>query len=288
MNCNFNQENLLYSNAYDNVFIPQRFSQRVTDHVILNYLEDNHFFQPPLYLAIEGTPGQGKTMQVIAACNKKKIAVKYISASELSGKKEAESREVLEQIYSEALTLFYSGVYVCILIDDFHMGIAITDEKINKTINSNLLIGYMMNLAQSSFKQKIPIILTGNDFSKVYPALIRDGRADMFFWEPTHDEKFEIIKSIYNPILQNEDLDNLQKFYTKYKSHNIAFFAQLINDIRRRLLSEEISKMDAISPTALHKLSLNLKMCFSKITLLQLNEFAECRDKDRERSVRWK
>lgn len=285
MNCNFNQEDLLFSNAYDNIFIPQRFSQRVTDHVILNYLEDNHFFQPPLYLAIEGTPGQGKTMQVIAACNKKKIAVKYISASELSGKKEAESRDVLKRIYSEALTLFQSGIYVCILIDDFHMGIAITDEKINKTINSNLLIGYMMNLAQSSFKQKIPIILTGNDFSQVYPALIRDGRADMFFWEPTHDEKFGIIKSIYKPILQNDDLENLQNFYTKYQSHNIAFFVQLINDFRRRLLSDEISKIDAISSTVLQELSLNIKNRFNKITLSQLNEFAESREKDRERSV---
>lgn len=66
-------ENLVYSKAYDNMFIPERFMRRVTDHIILNYLEDNHFFQPPLYLVIEGSPGQGKTMQTIAACNKKEL-----------------------------------------------------------------------------------------------------------------------------------------------------------------------------------------------------------------------
>lgn len=285
MGLDFSHENLVYGNAYDNMFIPERFSRRVTDHIVLNYLDDNHFFRPPLYLVIEGDPGQGKTIQAIAACNKKKIAVKYISASQLAGKKEAESREVLEQTYNESLELFHSGIYTCILIDDFHMGNAITDEKINKTINSNLLIGYMMNLAESSFTQRIPIILTGNDFSKVYPALIRDGRADLFFWEPTYEEKLKIIESIYGAILKSEDLDKLPKFYTKYKNHNIAFFAQLINDIRRSLLSEEISKVDAVSDVTLHKLSQDLRLCFDKIPLKQLDNFAERREKERERGT---
>ena len=78
---------LFYSEAYDYMYVPFRFSQRVVGHVILNFLNDNHFFMPPLYLVIEGSPGQGKTLQTIAACNKRRIAVKYVSASRLSGQK---------------------------------------------------------------------------------------------------------------------------------------------------------------------------------------------------------
>ncbi|OUO73130.1 AAA family ATPase [Anaeromassilibacillus sp. An250] len=278
-------ENLVYSKAYDNMFIPERFMRRVTDHIILNYLEDNHFFQPPLYLVIEGSPGQGKTMQTIAACNKKGIAVKYISASQLSGKKEGESREALQKVYNEALELLYSGIYPCILIDDFHMGNATTDEKVNKTINSNLLIGYMMNLAEAIPKQRIPIILTGNDFSKVYPALIRDGRADIFFWEPTSDEKYETVKSLYGSILLDRDTGNFKKFFLKYQDCNVAFFAQLINDLRRKQLSDQIAQIDSVSTTSIKYLSQSIRMHLDKITLSQLDELATQRKKDRERKL---
>lgn len=277
------ERNLIYGTTYDNMFIPQRFMQRVIDHVVLNYLEDNHFFQPPLYLVIEGTSGQGKTIQTIGACNKKKIAVKYISASQLSGKKEAESREVLEQLYDEAVALYNGGIYCCILVDDFHMGNAITDDKVKKTINSNLLIGFMMNLADSEFRQRIPMVLTGNDFSTVYPALVRDGRADVFFWEPTYDEKFETIKTIYSSLLWDTDFKDMKKFYNDYKDYSVAFFKQLINDLRRQRISAEISKIDDISASSLHTLSQKIKQNFGRITLAQLEELAQQRIKAHER-----
>lgn len=274
--------NLFYSKDYDRMYVPLRFAQRVTGHVILNFLNDNHFFTPPLYLAIEGSPGQGKTLQTIAACNKKKIAVKYVSASLLSGQREGDSREALERVYNEALELVSQKTYTCILIDDFHMGNAAVDDKTNRTINSGLLIGYMMNLAESINEYRIPIILTGNDFSNVYPALIRNGRADIFLWEPTNREKFQIIKALYEPILQEKEIKKLYTFFRKYSNENIAFFSQLINDWRRFYINEIITKLEVVSEESLKAVSTEISHNLPKVTIQELNELALQRSRERK------
>lgn len=275
---------LFYSEAYDYMYVPFRFSQRVVGHVILNFLNDNHFFMPPLYLVIEGSPGQGKTLQTIAACNKRRIAVKYVSASRLSGQKEGDSRKALEEIYKEAVELVSRKTYTCILIDDFHMGNAAVDDKTNHTINSNLLIGYMMNLAESINKCRIPIILTGNDFSNVYPALIRNGRADIFLWEPTHQEKFAIIRTLYEPVLRETSEKNLHNFFRKYSNENIAFFSQLINDWRRSYIDEIIINFDVVTEENLQRMSDEIHQKLPKITIQELNDLAIKRLNERRRS----
>ena len=38
---------------------------------------------------------------------------------------------------------------------------------------------------------RVPIIVTGNDFSTLYAPLLRDGRMDKFLWEPTAEDKAE-------------------------------------------------------------------------------------------------
>ena len=40
---------------------------------------------------------------------------------------------------------------------------------------------------------RVPIIVTGNDFSTLYAPLLRDGRMDKFLWEPTAEDKAEAV-----------------------------------------------------------------------------------------------
>lgn len=36
---------------------------------------------------------------------------------------------------------------------------------------------------------RVPIVVTGNDFSTLYAPLIRDGRMETFYWAPTREER---------------------------------------------------------------------------------------------------
>lgn len=192
-------------------------------HIVSLYLPDNHYFQAPMFLAIEGRAGEGKTTQTIATCSQHGIYIIYVSASELSGAHEKDSINVMKKLYSAAINLRNSGKVVAILIDDFHMGNVTTDENVKRTINSNLLTGYLMNLAENNNSIKIPIILTGNDFSKTYAPLLRSGRADKFEWNPNYDEKKEIVKTIFNRFA-NISEQEFNELFDKYAHNSVSDF----------------------------------------------------------------
>ena len=42
----------------------------------------------------------------------------------------------------------------------------------------------------------LPFWLTGNDFSKVYAPLIRDGRMEKFYWSPSRTDLISILHAV--------------------------------------------------------------------------------------------
>ena len=63
------------------------------------------------------------------------------------------------------------------------------------TVNNQIVAGTLMNLSdnptrvsigqkwrESDVTNRVPIIVTGNDFSTLYAPLIRDGRMEKFYW----------------------------------------------------------------------------------------------------------
>lgn len=63
------------------------------------------------------------------------------------------------------------------------------------TVNNQIVVGTLMNLSdnptrvsigqdwrESDITNRIPVIVTGNDFSTIYAPLIRDGRMEKFYW----------------------------------------------------------------------------------------------------------
>ena len=69
------------------------------------------------------------------------------------------------------------------------------------TVNNQMVIGTLMNICDDPERVSIgqdwieqatirrtPIVVTGNDFSKMFAPLIRDGRMDKFYWEPEREE----------------------------------------------------------------------------------------------------
>ncbi len=276
------KEGLYYDATLDHIMVPKRYSDAVVGHVISNYLSDNHYFSPPLYLAIKGEPGEGKTLQAIASCNQRGIMVKYLSSSKLSGEMESESMQVIERIYNQSLQLQKMGFYVCILLDDFHLGNASIKNSTTRTVNAELLVGYMMNLAESTNYNRIPILLTGNDFSGTYDALLRDGRADIFTWEPTVDEKCSVVESILAPIVQETDIGKLSSFLKRHSDCNIAFFAQLRNDIRKEIVTRALETVNNVDVNAIRCIENRINSEFSKVRVSDFERLADNRIKNRK------
>ena len=63
------------------------------------------------------------------------------------------------------------------------------------TVNNQMVVGTLMNLCdhptrvsigqdwrEADVVNRVPIIVTGNDFSTLWAPLIRDGRMDKFYW----------------------------------------------------------------------------------------------------------
>lgn len=68
-------------------------------------------------------------------------------------------------------------------------------ENTQMTVNNQMVVGTLMNLAdnpnrvsvgqawrEADIVNRVPIIVTGNDFSTIWAPLIRDGRMDKFYW----------------------------------------------------------------------------------------------------------
>jgi hypothetical protein len=74
------------------------------------------------------------------------------------------------------------------------------------TVNNQIVIGTLMNICddpnrvsiganwrESDYIKRVPIIVTGNDFSTLYAPLIRDGRMEKFYWQPQREDVVNIV-----------------------------------------------------------------------------------------------
>lgn len=271
------KKGLYYGNVMQDIFVPERYSTRIISHVISNYITGGEYYKPPIYLAIQGDPGEGKTTQALASCTQRGIMVKYLSASELSGELEAASKGKMEEVYGQAVKLKQLGFVVCILLDDFHLGNSNISSANGRTVNAELLVSYMMNLVESSYKEHIPIILTGNDYSGTYEALLRDGRADIFNWSPKLDEKIQIVTKLFTQILENREIKKIDDFVKSYENYSVAFFAQLRNDLRRAYVEKIIANYSIINSKTLLDIDAKLKSNLRQTNIASMRDFAEAR-----------
>ena len=259
---------------YSTLNVLERFKNTILVHVVSTYLQNNDKYLPPLFLVVEGAAGEGKTSQSIASCIQHGITVIYISASQLSGSHEHEAIDVMESVYEKAKGMRIEGEKVAIIVDDFHLSNASVDTNIKRTINSSLLTGYLMNLTQNKEVEKVPIILTGNDFSQVYSPLIRAGRADRFEWSPNYDEKRQIVENIFRDYLTCSSVE-FELFFSKCSKASIEDFSQLINDYRKSVISSCFNNIDIIDDAIINSISEHVEMQKEKMDYELLIQFAK-------------
>ncbi|MBD0268453.1 MAG: ribulose bisphosphate carboxylase small subunit, partial [Cyanobacteria bacterium Co-bin8] len=107
-------------------------------------------------------------------------------------------------------------VMTVLMINDLDAGAGRFDAMTQYTVNTQLVNNTLMNIADTPTNvqlpgsydetpiRRVPIIVTGNDFSTLYEPLIREGRMEKFYWEPDRDDRVGIVSGIFEP-------DNLSK-----------------------------------------------------------------------------
>ncbi|MFV3130534.1 AAA family ATPase [Niveispirillum sp. KHB5.9] len=232
---NYNQDNGVYIGNY---YIPFDFYSRISSHLVKSYV--NFSFGQALLLGIQGRPGDGKSFQSKLVAESMGFTITHVAASQFSGKHEGDAHTKLEEIYKDLSVKLAMGQRSVIIIDDFDLSISGLSNGVDGTVNSQLFSNYLMHICDSrpSKHGRVPIIVTGNDFSRLYGPLTRNGRMEMFEWAPTKQEKFAIwansIKGYNIPI------DVIRDIIEKYHENPLSFFFSISSKYIDKIIDEYI------------------------------------------------
>lgn len=227
------------------IYIPERFARVITLHVIKNMLPSISR-QVPLILGIHGPSGYGKTYQCEYVLQHLGVRVFLISGGQLESERAGEPARLIRAMYLNASTSIMKGeaLIAAVMINDLDAGVGSFGNMVQYTVNRQQIFAELMHLVdypqsvEGIATERIPIIVTGNDFTKLYGPVVRPGRMTSFRWIPTPDEKSAVIGRLF-PELSEGDCRRLVK---EFADESVAFFSTLRSTLVDDALYEEILK----------------------------------------------
>jgi SpoVK/Ycf46/Vps4 family AAA+-type ATPase len=223
-------------------------------HFAKNYLYEMGSFDTkvkvPLILGIWGPKGMGKTFQTELAFKKLGIEAVVMSAGELEHEWAGTPGKLIRERYRKAGDLSkVRGKMTCLMVNDIDAGLGHFGHT-QVTVNNQIVIGTLMNICDDPNKVSIaadwieakttrrtPIVVTGNDFSKMFAPLVRDGRMDKYYWEPQPDDIEPILFQMYKDDgLQYEDMAALR---AHFPTQPLDFYGA----IRSSMYDDQVSVM---------------------------------------------
>jgi len=237
-------------------YISPRFLDKLAVHITKNFMELPGV-RVPLILGVHGRKGEGKSFQCELVFQHMGVEPVRMSAGELESPDAGDPVRLLRLRYREAAELIKVRGKMCVLlINDLDAGAGRVDKGTQYTVNTQLVNGTLMNIADNptdvqlpgSYEtqpiHRVPIIVTGNDFSTLYAPLIRDGRMEKFYWEPDSEDRIGIISGIFEQDrLSRQEIERLVE---NFPNQSIDFFGAL----RSRLYDEQVRAF-------IHKVGLN-------------------------------
>ncbi len=230
-------------------YISPRFLDKLAIHITKNYLNIPSV-KVPLILGIHGRKGEGKSFQCELVFERMGINVVHMSAGELESPDAGDPGRLVRLRYREAADLVkVRGKMAVLMINDIDAGAGRVDQYTQYTVNTQIVNGTLMNIADNptnvqlpgSYEldpiQRIPIIVTGNDFSTLYAPLIRDGRMEKFFWEPDRADRIGIVSGIFEA--DAVDRSSVEKLVDTFPDQSIDFYGA----IRSRLYDEQVKAL---------------------------------------------
>ena len=232
-------------------YICERFNRAIALHMLKNILVKAET-QVPLLLGIHGPSGEGKTFQCENALKNMGVKRFLISGGQLDNSINGDSAHIVRATYIRASESLRGGEcsLAVVLINDIDTGLGRASDDVQYTANQLIIFGELMHLVdypnsvEGKDTQRVPIIITGNDFTKLYEPLVRAGRMSAFEWIPSLDERVELVGAIF-PELTAEEIRRLikdltaqlhQELLPEQRAIPIAFYAHL----RSNLLDEDL------------------------------------------------
>jgi SpoVK/Ycf46/Vps4 family AAA+-type ATPase len=136
-------------------------------------------------------------------------------------------------MYEDAGHRISEGTPAALVVDDFDTTVGEWAQS-TTTVNHQQVLAQLMHLADTPTEaagktlRRAPVIVTGNDLSKVYPPLRRPGRMRPFPWLPTDDERHEVVAAILADVMDSTDVASL---LAKLADAPIAFFSDLLVEL---------------------------------------------------------
>jgi hypothetical protein len=236
-----------FDNMKDGLYIAPAFMDKLIIHIAKNFM-NLPGIKVPLILGVWGGKGQGKSFQCELVMSKLGINPIVMSAGELESGNAGEPAKLIRQRYREAADVIKKGKMCALFINDLDAGAGRMGGTTQYTVNNQMVNATLMNIADSPTNvqlpgvynkeeiPRVPIIVTGNDFSTLYAPLIRDGRMEKFYWAPTREDRIGVCKGIFR--LDNVSDDNVTKLVDSFPGQSIDFFGAL----RARVYDDEVRK----------------------------------------------
>ncbi|CAN0837570.1 Ribulose bisphosphate carboxylase/oxygenase activase 2, chloroplastic [Linum grandiflorum] len=234
-------------NMMGGFYIAPAFMDKLVVHITKNFLNLPNI-KVPLILGVWGGKGQGKSFQCELVFAKMGINPIMMSAGELESGNAGEPAKLIRQRYREASDIIKKGKMCCLFINDLDAGAGRMGGTTQYTVNNQMVNATLMNIADNPTNvqlpgmynkeenARVPIIVTGNDFSTLYAPLIRDGRMEKFYWAPTRDDRIGVCIGIFKTDnIPNEDI---VKIVDSFPGQSIDFFGAL----RARVYDDEVRK----------------------------------------------
>lgn len=206
--------------------IPKRFESKIRAHLLGNMLSIDDY---PLILAIIGRPGVGKTYQLRQCLRNLGFDVFSINAADLESERAGAPAKLLKEQYVKASVNISKKQPSVIVIDDIDTTVGEWEQNTG-TVNHQGILAFLMHIADNPVYMenvgsvnRVPVFLTGNNFNLLYEPLRRTGRTIKFDWEPTREEKINIVSSIFS--FTDDKLAEL--LVDMYPEKEISFFSSI-------------------------------------------------------------
>lgn len=228
------------------IHVPERFGRIITLHIVKNLIDTSQF-RIPLILGIHGPSGDGKTFQCEYVLSEMGVKTFLISGGQLESGTAGDPAKLIRETYANASKAVEKGECkaAVVLINDVDTGLGDWGEKVQTTINTQTVYGELMHLVDyphsvaARATRRIPLILTGNDFTKLYAPLVRAGRMTAFEWSPTIQERTDIVSRMFPEI----DFDECRKLVNEFPNEPVSFFAHVRATLIDEVLWKEIQKV---------------------------------------------
>ncbi|CAL0317668.1 unnamed protein product [Lupinus luteus] len=228
-------------------YIAPAFMDKLVVHITKNFMTLPNI-KVPLILGVWGGKGQGKSFQCELVFAKMGINPIMMSAGELESGNAGEPAKLIRQRYREAADIIRKGKMCALFINDLDAGAGRMGGTTQYTVNNQMVNATLMNIADNPTNvqlpgmynkeenPRVPIIVTGNDFSTLYAPLIRDGRMEKFYWAPTREDRIGVCIGIFRS--DNVPKEDVVKIVDTFPGQSIDFFGAL----RARVYDDEVRK----------------------------------------------